>query len=403
MGLFDALFGKRPKPPENEYQGAYRMLSAYEPHFSRWGEDLYSSELVRRSIDAVATHVSKLAVTVTGSAKPALRTKLAHGPNQFETWSQHLYRLATIEYVHNTAFLVPVFDEFGEASGVYAVLPEKCELVQYDDVPYLRYQFAWGQKAAIELDACGIMTRFRYRSDFFGETNRALTPTMDLIHIQNQGIEEGVKSAATYRFMAQLSNFAKAEDLARERQRFTAENFSKDAKGGGLLLFPNTYQNIQQVKAEPFVADAETMKTIRESIYDYFGVNEDVLQNKAVGDKWSAFYEGAIEPFALQYSEVMTRMLFTFREQSTGNAVYATSNRLQYLTTKEKLEVSSQMTDRGIMNRDEAREIWNMAPLPDGSGQIYTIRGEYYNADEKLTTTEGGAGDGNSEDAPAET
>lgn len=389
MGLFDFLFKRAPKP-EGEYQGAFRLLSGYEPHFTRWGDDVYNSEIVRASINAIATHISKLSVQVEGSARPQLRNKLRHGPNQFETWAQHLYRLATILYTNNTAFLVPVYDEYGEPSGIYAVLPERCEIVQFDGVPYLRYTFGSGERAAIELEYCGILTRFRYRSDFFGETNRALEPTMDLISIQDQGIREGVKSAATYRFMAQLSNFSKAEDLARERQRFTAENFSRDAKGGGLLLFPNYYTNVQQVKAQPFVADADTMKAIRESVYNYFGVNDDVLQNKAFGDKWAAFYEGCVEPFAIQYSEVMTKMLFTFREQSTGNFVMATANRLQYMTTAEKLSVSVQMADRGILNRDEVREIWNLPPLPNGQGQIYTIRGEYYNADEKLNPEEGG-------------
>ena len=401
MSLFDSIFKKAPKP-KGEFQGAYRMLSAYEPNWTRWGGEIYNSEIVRASINAIATHISKLNVTVNGSAKPALRNKLKHGPNEFETWSQHLYRLATILYAGNTAFLVPVYDEYGEASGVYAVLPERCEIAQYNNVPYLRYEFSWGQKAAIELDSCGILTRFRYRSDFFGESNRALEPTMDLISIQDQGIKEGVKSAATYRFMAQLSNFSKAEDLAKERQRFTAENFSRDAKGGGLLLFPNTYSNIQQVKAEPFVADAETVQAIKNDVYEYFGVNEDILQNKAYGDKWAAFYEGCVEPFAIQYSEVMSKMFYTLRERSTGNFIMATSNRLQYMTTGEKLNVSAQMADRGILNRDEVREIWNLPPLPDGAGQVYTIRGEYYNADEKLTTEEG-TEDGDPEEVTAET
>ena len=55
-----------------------------------------------------------------------------------------------------------------------------------------------------------------------------------------------------------------------------------------------------------------------------------------------------------------------------------TANRLQYMSNTEKLNVSAQMADRGIMNRDEIRDIWNMSPLPDGQGQAYTIRGEYY-------------------------
>ena len=90
------------------------------------------------------------------------------------------------------------------------------------------------------------------------------------------------------------------------------------------------------------------------------------------------------EPFAIQFSEVVTQMLFTLREQSQGNFIMATANRLQYMSNKEKLEVSAQLADRGILNRDEVREIWNLPPIPDGEGQAYIIRGEYWNADEKI-------------------
>ena len=62
----------------------------------------------------------------------------------------------------------------------------------------------------------------------------------------------------------------------------------------------------------------------------------------------------------------------------TCTLLMATANRLQYMSNTEKLNVSAQMADRGIMNRDEIREIWNLPPLPDGQGQAYTIRGEYY-------------------------
>ena len=387
LGLFDFLFKNRPEPV-GDYKGEWKMLTGYEPHFTTYGGNIYESELVRASIDAIARHISKLVVTTGGSARPKLQNKLKHGPNEFQSWSQFLYRLATILYIHNTAFIVPVYDLYGEPSGVYPALPERCEIVQYGEskIPYLRYKFGWGETAAIELEYCGIMTRFQYRSDMFGETNHALLPTMDLISMQTQGIKEGVKSAATYRFMAQLTNFAKAEDLAKERQRFTAENFSKDANGGGLLLFPNTYSNIQKIDAKPFVVDADQMGVINRAVFEYFGVNEEVLTNKAYGDAWAAFYEGAIEPFAVQFSEVMTRMLFTMREQTEGNFVMATANRLQYMTNADKLNVSAQMMDRGIMSINEVREIWQLPPVEGGDARI--VRGEYYNADQKIEERE---------------
>lgn len=385
MGLFDKIF-KRPSRPAVS-DGFFETLSAYTPIFTNWGGKIYESELVRAAIHARATHASKLSVAVQGSAKPKLQTKMKTGPNEWQTWGQFLYRLSTILDVQNTAFIVPVQDYYGEASGIYPILPSLCTIVDVDGEPWLRYQFQNGEYAAIEMRYCGMMTKFQYKNDFFGENNAALAPTMELINIQNQGIAEGVKSAATFRFMARVNNFTKSDDLAKERQRFTRDNLQGD---GGVLLFPNTYSDIQQIKSSPFVVDAEQMNAIKENVYNYFGVNGEVLQNKAYGDAWSAFYEGAIEPFAIQFSDVATKMLFTERERASGSFVMATANRLQYMSNTEKLNVSAQMADRGIMNRDEIREIWNLSPLPNGQGQAYTIRGEYYLMNQDGTVTKKG-------------
>lgn len=384
MGLFQSIFGKE-KPQIKEVQNGYQMLNGYTPMFSPFNRNIYESELIRAAIDSRARHIAKLKVEIQGAAKPTLQTKLRHAPNNFQTWSQFLYRLSTILDINNTAIIVPVIDQYGEVSGVYPILPNSIELVQFKGEPVLRCKFTNGQVASILLKECGIMTKFQYKNDFFGETNQALNPLLELLHIQNQGIEEGVKSAATYRFMAQLGNLAKETDLAKERKRFSETNLRE---GGGLLLFPSTYMNIKQVDAKPYVPDANTMKLIESKVFNYYGVGEKVLRNEAYGDEWSAFYEGAIEPFAIQFSEVLTKMLFTQREIAQGSLVMATSNRLQYMSTNDKLNVSSQLADRGILNRDEVREIWNLPPLPNGEGQDYIIRGEYYNSKDKITEGE---------------
>ena len=125
MGLFDAIFKNRPKP-KADYSGTFKLLNGYVPAFTSRDGGIYESELIRAAIHAKATHVSKLKVEVKGSARPALHSKLMHGPNQFQTWSQFLYRLKTIYEVHNTAFITPVFDDYGEASGIYTPLPTRC-------------------------------------------------------------------------------------------------------------------------------------------------------------------------------------------------------------------------------------------------------------------------------------
>jgi len=381
VGLFEKIF--RPREAEKSRRALYKglanfaALTAYQPQFTTWNGALYENALIRAAIDATARHVSKLKVEVRGSAQPSLQTHLRQGPNQWQTWSQFLYRTSTILDCNNTAFIVPVFDADMEITGYYPVLPMSCNILEYAGELWLRYQFSSGQIGAVEMRKCAVLTRYQYKDDFFGSSNHALDETMDLIHMQHQGIKEAVKNSSTYRFMARLNNFAAPEDLAEERQRFTRKNLSADAEANnGVLLFPNTYEDIQQLTAKAYDVDAAQLELIQTNIYNYFGVNEDVLQNKAYGDKWSAFYEGRIEAFSIQFSEAMTAAMFSPRERANGNLLMATSNRLQYLSNADKLSVSSQMADRGIMTRNEIREIWNLPPVT--GGDVPTIRGEYY-------------------------
>ena len=385
MGLFNVLFTKNEQ--SKELQGYWKTLTAYQPVFRSWDGQLYESEIVRSAIDVRARHISKLRIEVKGAAKPKLQTMLKKRPNNFQTWSQFLYRTSTILDMNNTCFIVPVLDKNLEISGYFSLLPTQCEVLEDGfGRPWLRYEFQNGDKAAIEFDRVGILTKYQYKDDLFGSTNNALTDTMKLLDLQNQGISEAVKSGAAYRFMAQANNFARPEDLKKERKRFTEENLS--GEGGGLLLFPNTYSNITQIKNSPYTIDTEQLNLIQRNVFNYFAVNEDILQSKAIGDAWNAFYESVVEHFAIQISEVLTKMTFTDTETSFGAEIIATSNRLMYMSNKDKATVSSQLLDRGVFSINEAREMWNLPPIEDGDAHI--IRGEYYNVDDKIENPQEG-------------
>ena len=384
MGLFDTLFGKGRRQPQDG--GFWKTLSAYTPAFTSWDGSMYESDLCRAAIDALARHSAKLEPTVNGSGQPRLRSRLKAQPNPFMTWSQFLYRTRTILEIQNNCFIVPVYDMTGqEIEGYFPVLPSRCELVDVSGDPWLRYTFLGGLTAALPFDECGLLTRHQYQDDFFGDANTALGATLNLIHMQQQGIQEGIKNGATFRFLARVNNFSKPEDLAKERRRFNEKNLQGES--GGILLFPNTYTDIKQIEQKPYTVDADQMKLIQQNVYNYFGVNEDVLQNKAYGDAWSAFYEGAVEPFAIQLSETLTAMTYTSGERSRDNKIFFTSNRLQYMTNADKLNVSAQLVDRGVFSRNDARAVWNLPPIE--GGDAYVIRGEYMSADEATTKTEG--------------
>ena len=393
MGLLDSIF--RPEKNRAEQEAlktahtVFETLTAYRPAFTNWRGAIYESDLVRAAIDARARHISKLKVEIHGSAKKGLQAKLRQGPNEWQTWSQFLYRVSTILDAsdRSTCIIVPVLDEYMVTTGYFPVIPQKCEIVDFEGTPWLRYKFAAGQTAATPMRDCAILTKYQYKSDFFGDGNRALDETMKLVHIQNEGIEEAVKNSATYRFMAQLSNFTMADDLKNERSRFSKENLKADKDAGGLLLFPNTYQNIQQIKSTPYTVDAAQMEVIKTNVANYFGVNEKVMQNAATPEDLDAFFNGAIEPFAIQFSEAMTKAIFSERERAQGSYFIANANRLQYMSTTAKVQMAKELGDRGALMIDEIRELFNYAPLPDGAGQVAPIRGEY-KATEDLTDEE---------------
>ena len=394
MGLFDKIFrpnkAKESQQAIREARNVFQTLTAYRPVFTSWGGAIYESDVVRAAIDARARHISKLKIMPYGTANPSLQSKLKLGMNQFQTKAQFLYRVSTILDVENTAFITPIFDDDMRITGYYPVLPSRCEIVEYDGEPWLRYRFSHGENAAVKLEECAILTKHQYKSDFFGDTHRALDETMSLIHLQAEGIHEAVENSSTFRFMAQLSNFAKPEDLAAEAKRFSENNFASDVDHGGFLLFPNTYKDIKQIDVKPYTVDADQMNLIRENVYNYFGVNEAVLQNSAKAEDLEAFFDGAVEPFAIQFSEAMTKAAFSERERAQGSGIRATANRLQYMSTSAKVQMAKELGDRGAILIDEIRELFNYEPLPDGAGQVAPIRGEY-----KATDTLTGEGNSN--------
>lgn len=240
--------------------------------------------------------------------------------------------------------------------------------------PWLRYKFANGETAAIEYSRVGVLTRYQYKSDFFGDGNSALNPTMQLLDIQRQGIIEGIKQSATLRILARLSTIMSPDDLKKQRESFSRDNLSAD-NTTGVMMFDNKYAEVKELNSKPEFLDAEQTKLIQNNVFTYFGTNEDILQNKFDENKWNAYYEGEIEPFAIQLSLVLTNMLFTQKEISYNNAVIFTANRLQYASNQTKLQVSSQMFDRGILTTNQVMDIWNMAHVEDGDKRY--IRKEY--------------------------
>lgn len=376
----------------NEY---FKVIQGYTPAFSTFEGGLYEMEQTRAAIHCIATHVSKLKPEVagSGSGNKALERMLQYKPNALMDTKKYLYRLATEYLIHNTAFIAPLYDRYGNINGFYPLATSKCrQHASKDGNVYIKYSFDNNNTGIENIERMGVLTQMQHTDELFGEDNRCLRPTLELTHAQNQGIVEGIRSSAALRFIAKLAQTLKPSDLEDERKRFRDNNLGA-SNNGGVLLIDQKYEDVKQIDSKPYVVSAEQMEIINQNIYNYFGVNKAILQNDFTSEQWSAFYEGKIEPFALELSLVHTNMVFNQREIAFGNEVMFTANRLQYMSNNEKLATVTQLVDRGLLSLNEGREIFNMSSV-DG-GDVRYIRREYIDTDELNENKEGDVEDAN--------
>ena len=386
-GLFGWLFPEEDRPKQEKLPvSEFRMLTGYKPVFRDYYGRIYENALIRSAIESKARHISKLKVEFRGEAQQKVKNRLKFYPNEWMTWSQFLARCSTILDCTNNLFIVPVYNNKLEIVGLFPILPEKVELVEdKKKTLWIRYTFANGQRGAIEFSKCAYMVKHQYENDFFGSNNRVLRPTLDLISVEEQAVKEAVTNSTTIRFIAQANNFVSPEDLALERQRFTEYNLKGDSTE--MLLFPYQYKDIKQVDVKPYTLDSEMVEKVKDNVFDYFGTNEDIIQGKASNDKLDAYFNAQIEPFAIALSECLSKMIYTDLERSYDNHVYVASNRLQYMTVSEKVNMAQQLSDRGILTINEIRELFNYDPIPNGD--VAVIRGEYYTVNEKVGENNG--------------
>ena len=401
MGLFDYIFHARERKIIGQY---FKLLDGYSPVFTTYDGGVYEMDLTRTAINSFATHCSKLKPEMSGSAHRKLQRALEFKPNYFTDTPKFIARLATILECEHTAFIAPVEDEYGELVGFYPLLPSCCEVVDVKGQLYLRYTFSNGQRGAIEFERVGIMTSHQYRNDLFGESNSTLKPTMQLMQTTNEGIINAVKNSANIRFMAKVANMLKPEDITKERERFAADNLSAD-NTSGMIIYDSKFSDLKQVESKPYTPNALQTQQINENVCTHFGTNMHILQNDFTEEQWNAYYEGKIEPFAIQLSIVLSNMVYTDRELANGNMITFSANRLQYASNATKLQVSTQLFDRALINRNTVMDIWNMPHVEDGDK--YYIRKEYT----EVTKLDNGSSDDNvdvneptdePQDAPAE-
>ena len=382
LSRFPAAVKSLFRPEQAQVTSGYRTFTEYSPHFSSWDGNLYGQLQIRAIVERIAVACSKLKPEFvvpdgSGGAIPRVQRLVSSWPNDMMTWPDFLRRLATITFMDTVAYVIPQYDERDTTAvvGLWPLKPSYAEVVEYEGEPWFRFHLKSGDVLAYPFYDVAILTRFQYESDIFGGGNEPLTPTLRLMDAQRQAEEVALMTGADIRFIGKLSGMVHQKDMDKKRQVFSESNLSPSNKSG-LLIYDQTFEDIQQIKDQNFTIDTDEMERIDKALYQYFGVNEAILQNTADEATFNQFYESVIEPFGIALGEALSKVLLTGTQVRKGNRIMFSSSYLEYASTDSKIKVANLLTTTGTGTRNEVRDIFQLPRDPNGD--VYMVRGEYY-------------------------
>lgn len=401
MGLLDkvvqpvkALFAK----PNQELTVGYRTFTEHSPVFSPWDGNLYGQLQIRAIVDRISTACSKLKpefVTPDGSggSVPRVQRLFASWPNDMQTWPDFLRVVSTRLFVQNVAYVVPGYDRDRSIIALYSLKPQYAEVVEYEGEPWWRFHLATGEVQAFPFYDVAVLTRFQLESDVFGSDNNPLNATLRLMDAQRQAEEIALKTGADIRFIGRVGQAMHPDDLNEKRKKFADDNLNPTNNTYGLLIYDASIQDLQQVKNQSYTVDPTEMERINKALYAYFGINESILTNSYSEQEWVAFYEGCVEPFAIQLGERLSLMLLTATQVRKGNRIMFSSSYLEYASIDSKIKAANLLTTTGTGMRNEVRDIFQLPHDPNGD--VYMVRGEYYvmDRDNNIIAESGGRTD----------
>lgn len=349
--------------------------------YHSFNSDIVMLDIIAASIDALARNIGKIELksvrrvennaSVTDAVVDVAR--ILKNPNPYMTSYDFLYKVASLYFISNNAFIWPEYSQEGVLVALWPVNYKSFQLKRAENGTLIaQFQLNYYQNYTIPYSQL-IHLRNRYTTDdLFGDSNDALNPIAELANAQNQGIINGIKNSALIRGILKSVNVIKEEDLVRARDQFIQDNLSA-ANSGGVMVVDGKF-DYQNVECKPYNIDADTLKEVKERVYSYFGVNDEFIQNKFTSEQYEAVYEGRIEPFAMMISQAFTAKLYTSRERGFGNEVEANMAKLKYQPTTVITRVIAATNQLGLFTRDEYREMLGYEPLgPERGGDEIMI------------------------------
>lgn len=369
--LFQMIFGNK-KTVQN-YQ-RLQLLNGYNSVFSNFKGNIYGSKVARECIDRIATHCAKLEPmhikeNKSNHIKGEIDYMLANQPNPIMNTYDFLYKIITILYKDSNVFVFIKKDSQGYIEGFYPILSTSCELLEdRKHEIFLSFTFINGKTYTLPYIELIHLRKFYSTHDIYGTSSSVLNTDLDTALASSEGTKNAIKLSNSLKGILKFTNaMIDNKDVQKNRDKFVEDFLDLGANGGIAAL--DAKADFHEINLKPITLDAEQMKQINENIYNFFGVSEKIVKNNYNQVEWNAFYEGVIEPLAIQMSNEFTNKIFSNQAIKDGNKIIFNTNRIHYASLDSKINLIKVAASYGLLTKDDGREILDMTPLGGEEGK----------------------------------
>ena len=384
--LIDTIFNVKPTNEDSTKYTNAQLINSYTNFITNYNAEIYNDLSVRSCVDTIARHVAKLKPVHIiqdnngrNAQKSSINSLLANRPNIYMSTSDFLYKVASQLLYYGNAFVYIQKDNKQNINGFYPIDFTSCELKEYDNNLYLKFNFNNAKNIVIPYTDIIHIRRNYSTHDLLGQdAYKPLLETLTNLSKSRQSISNKVENGGKISGILKLSGMVSQSEWKTKAELFADWFKSSTSKSGGVATIDSTADFIPvSTKAES--AEEAQLKYLQSEVYSYFGINEAIVNGSYNETEWQAFYESIIEGIKIQLSQEFTAKVFTEKEKAYGNIIDFNSNRLTYASTTNKVNMVKELGALGLLTTNEARELFDLPPVEDGDKRLVSLN--YINAD----------------------
>lgn len=384
--LIDTIFNVKPNQEDSTKYTNAQLINSYTNFITNYNAEIYNDLSVRSCVDTIARHVAKLKPVHIiqdengrNAQKSSINSLLANRPNIYMSTSDFLYKVASQLLYYGNAFIYIQKDNKQNINGFYPIDFTSCELKEYDNNLYLKFNFNNAKNIVIPYTDIIHIRRNYSTHDLLGQdAYKPLLETLTNLSKSRQSISNKVENGGKISGILKLSGMVSQSEWKTKAELFADWFKSSTSKSGGVATIDSTADFIPvSTKAES--AEEAQLKYLQSEVYSYFGINEAIVNGSYNETEWQAFYESIIEGIKIQLSQEFTAKVFTEKEKEYGNIIDFNSNRLTYASTTNKVNMVKELGALGLLTTNEARELFDLPPVEDGDKRLVSLN--YINAD----------------------